>query len=382
MFDSNAPGGTTATVDGTSATKSTKVALDTALTSDIIPADTAPTCSDSNCIFMGWTTDKDASVVEGKKNADLVGTTPTGSVTTYYAKWFSPTSGFWLSSTNTTGTQLSDFTGDTNYRSDKDIVEDMRIMHVGNTTANATAYSEATTRWNSYYSNDVKLYATYNGGSSEKMYDGSTTSALNGLVEFRILQVGAHDSDGSVVSFMATHVLPTAEQMNTSDTNVGGWNKTALRKKLQSGGEIYNKFPTALTSVIKKVNKLNHVGGASTSQYASGTTTNDSFWLISYGELYSKGTYYNSAPRCDGTTYQWCKDNEIDGDSAKNAVLAYKTRSSATPGSCLGSTCHWWQRSTVVSTQGSNFMRTNEDGGVYGTFIASVNIGVVPAFAF
>ena len=53
MFDSNAPSGTTATVDGTSATKSTKVALDTALTSDIIPADTAPTCSDSNYIFMG-----------------------------------------------------------------------------------------------------------------------------------------------------------------------------------------------------------------------------------------------------------------------------------------------------------------------------------------
>ena len=327
------------------------------------------------------------AVVEGKKNADLVGTTPTSSVTTYYAKWFSPTSEFWLSSTNTTGTQLSDFTGDTNYRSDKDIVEDMRVMHVGNTTTNATAYSEVTARWNTYYSNDVKLYATYTGGETEKTYV-NTKSAVNGLVEFRIMEVSGEaghlnttddtsSSDGSVVTFMATHVLPTAEKMQTSQTNAGGWDATTLRKKLNSDGDIYNKFPTALTSAIYPVEKLNNAAGGAAAD-AAGTTTTDAFWIISYSELYTTGTYNSSSPKNEGTSYQWCIDKSINGNTS-NPVLVYTTRSGHTAGSSSSSDSCWWERSPRVANA-TSFRRLNKSGDP--TYNAAANnlYGVVPAF--
>ena len=392
VFDASAPSGTTATVDGSSAKVSKGLATGATLTSDLIPADTAPTCSNSSYTFMGWSESKDAIVTSGKKKADLAGdgVTITGTKT-YYALWFKDDGTFWMSNTNTSGTQQSDFTGLTNYRTAKQIVEDMRVMHVGNTTANATAYSEVTTRWGTYYDNDVKLYATYSGGASEKMYDGTTTSALNGLVEFRILEVSgeaghlntngvANSSDGSVVTFMATHVLPTAEDMNATGTSNGGWNAMPLRAKLQSGGAIYNKFPTALTSAIKKVDKLNHVGGNSSDQSASGTTTNDLFWLISYSEIYYTGTYFATAPMNEGTAYKWCIDKNIDGSNA-NGVLAYTTRSGATPGSCDFNYCCWWQRSPRVGNNGSYF-DVSKDGKTASATYPYRKLGVAPAFCF
>lgn len=378
-FVANAPNGTTATVDGENATKTTNVVKGTTLGTDMIPEASSVTCSDDTWEFVGWSEDPASLPSEAStKEALAAEAVELTGQKTYYAVWKDTASNeFWLSSTNTSGTQESDFSNDANYRTAREILNDITILRAG--TINAS-YETVLERWNGYYDDDARLYSIYEGGARETMFDGTTTSALNGLVEFRILQVGAHDGDGSVVTFMATHVLPTAEQMNATHTNVGGWNATALRSKLQSGGEIYAKFPSALTSAIKEVKKLNHVGGGSTSQTEDGTATEDAFWLISYSELYKTGIYATFAPKNEGTAYNWCQDKNIDG-YAGNAALCFKTRSGATPGSCNSDNSYWWERSPFVGSSGT-FERVKYDGDPSTDGVPSNYCGVAPCFAF
>ena len=387
-FDANAPSGTTATIGGKKEIVTKRMSNGTKLTSDIIPADTAVTCNDSTWEFAGWAENPALLPGNASKNADLAAKAValTGQKT-YYAIWKDKaTSDFWLSSTKVDGTQVSDFTSDVNYRTGREILNDVDILKKG---SDNSSYATVLERWNGYYDNDVKLYATYSGGESEPDYNNST-SALNGLVEFRILEVSgesghlnkrgvASSSDGSVVTFMATHVLPTAYEMDGS-SNEGGWNQAGLRAKLQSGGEIYGKFPSSLTGAITKVNKLNNIGGEDSSQSAAGTTTNDAFWLLSYSELYSTGGYFSYAPMDEGTAYQWCTDKSISGNSA-NTILAYTTRAGATPGSCRISHCYWWERSPIVG-HSSYFMNVDNIGDPKDYNFTNYRFGVTPCFSF
>lgn len=384
-FDTNAPSGTTATLDGDSA-KTAKIKKGETLSTDYIPNDSEITCSDSTYTFVGWAESAESMANEALRKDELASkSVSVGENKHYYAIWAK--NDFWLSTTNSSGTTLADFVGDANFCSSTDIINDITVLREGTTN---TSYTQTFSRWNTYYANDVKLYSTYVGGASETLYGGGT-STLNGLVEFRILEVSGEaghmntsgdssSSDGSVVTFMATHLLPTAEQANALQDNTGGWSETALRKKLQSGGEIYNKFPTALTTNIHSPLKLNNAAGGASATTA-GTMTEDPFWLLSYSELYTTGTYCSYAPYNEGTPYKWCQDKVINGKNA-NAVLKYKTRSGAIPGSpSAGTGDYWWQRSPRHSTIYS-FMTVTPAGSIHDCYTPDTVRGVVPCFCF
>lgn len=72
-------------------------------------------------------------------------------------------------------------------------------------------------------------------------------------------------------------------RMNATDTNAGGWEKSELRAKMNSG-EIWNFMPSDFQSKVKAVEKLtNNVSG--TDKDAAVTATTDKLFLLSYSEI-------------------------------------------------------------------------------------------------
>ena len=71
--------------------------------------------------------------------------------------------------------------------------------------------------------------------------------------------------------------------MNATDTNAGGWEKSELRAKMNSG-EIWSLMPPDFQSKVKTVRKLtNNVGGID--KNAAVTATSDRLFLLSYSEI-------------------------------------------------------------------------------------------------
>lgn len=101
-------------------------------------------------------------------------------------------------------------------------------------------------------------------------------------------------------------VLATTYPMNTTDTNVGGWETSAMRKSTMQ--TIYNQLPVDLKSVVKQVKK----------QTSNGTDTiietNDYLWLLSQIEISgSNGGVYVG----EGTQYEYWKQHNNDNDRIK-----------------------------------------------------------------
>ena len=112
--------------------------------------------------------------------------------------------------------------------------------------------------------------------------------------------------------------LNQTQQMNTSNTNTGGWNGSAMRGRMST---YKSQLPAALRNVIKTVKKKSGTGGGS----SSGTQqTNDDLFLLSEIEIFGTTTYSVAG---EGTQYEWYKA----GNSRIKKVN--------------GSANSWWERS-------------------------------------
>ena len=114
-----------------------------------------------------------------------------------------------------------------------------------------------------------------------------TLKMTNGVtMTYRIIGMN-HDelSDGSGkagLTFLAT-ATGTSNHMNPTNTNAGGWKKSAARQNMNSGWG-WNLMPSDFQSKVKPVTKLtNNVGGKS--KNAAVTATSDRLFLLSYSEI-------------------------------------------------------------------------------------------------
>ena len=181
---------------------------------------------------------------------------------------------------------------------------------------------------------------------------------------------------------MATHVLPTAYQMNTTSTNVGGWGASQLRKDMNfvdgTAGAIYTKFSSDFVSQVKSVSKKYCTGNATTST----SSGNYKFWILSNSELGGSG-----APISEGSQYAWCSKTGTTYSASSNTALAnWKTRAGATPGSAYNAYANWWTRSPFAS-YAYRFSYVCSDGYIGNNYdyiydSASKYWGIVPAFCF
>lgn len=196
-----------------------------------------------------------------------------------------------------------------------------------------------------------------NGLMSDYFNIGDTKNVTIGDATYVVEIVGfSHDdkADGSGkagLTFGLKDCLNTAYQMNSSNTNAGGWGSCALRATLR--GDIWNQLPSDLRGVIKEVTKKASAGNS------SGTISSytDTLFLFAEKEIF-------------GST-----QHSVNGEGTQYAKF---TSSNTRIKKLNGSATYWWLRSP---SSGSSyyFCSVNLDGATYYDG-ASISRGV--AFGF
>jgi len=161
-------------------------------------------------------------------------------------------------------------------------------------------------------------------GMAQQFFKVGDSKTVNiGGTNYEVQIIGFNHDDKvsggkAAYSFQLVDCLNQTQQMNTSNTNTGGWNGSAMRGRMST---YKSQLPAALRNVIKTVKKKSGTGGGS----SSGTQqTNDDLFLLSEIEIFGTTTYSVAG---EGTQYEWYKA----GNSRIKKVN--------------GSARSWWERS-------------------------------------
>lgn len=160
---------------------------------------------------------------------------------------------------------------------------------------------------------------------------GTTWSIMlpNDRLEYRIIGINHDDlADGSGkagLTFLTTStIISLNSRMNATDTNAGGWEKSELRAKMNSG-EIWDLMPSDFQSKVTPVRKLtNNVGGGDENKNAAVTATSDKLFLLSYSEIVPTSYWASDYPwtSSEGTQYEAFKDKVTENNSNNSAIGA------------------------------------------------------------
>ena len=161
-------------------------------------------------------------------------------------------------------------------------------------------------------------------GMAQQFFKVGDSKTVNiGGTNYEVQIIGFNHDDKvsggkAAYSFQLVDCLNQTQQMNTNNTNTGGWNGSAMRGRMST---YKSQLPAALRNVIKTVKKKSGTGGGS----SSGTQqTNDDLFLLSEIEIFGTTTYSVAG---EGTQYEWYKA----GNSRIKKVN--------------GSANNWWERS-------------------------------------
>ena len=186
---------------------------------------------------------------------------------------------------------------------------------------------------------------------SAKLTNGKT-------LEYRIVGINHDDlADGSGkagLTFEATNTALGTQRMNATDTNVGGWDKSELRGRLNSG-DLWSLLSSELQSKVKSVKKTTDNQGGGTAGTPSATT--DKVFLLSSTEVWGDLDH-------DGTQYEYYKSKGVTTSNYSGASLG----------------CGHWTRS--VRPSASTYFRGVTSHGDYSNYDATDTIFVFPAFCF
>lgn len=190
-------------------------------------------------------------------------------------------------------------------------------------------------------------------GMAQQFFKVGDSKTVNiGGTNYEVQIIGFNHDDNvsggkAAYSFQLVDCLNQTQQMNTSNTNTGGWNGSAMRGRMST---YKSQLPAALRNVIKTVKKKSGTGGGS----SSGTQqTNDDLFLLSEIEIFGTTTYSVAG---EGTQYEWYKA----GNSRIKKVN--------------GSANYWWERSPRSGDTG--FFCSVVSSGNAGNFYAYDSSGV------
>ena len=234
----------------------------------------------------------------------------------------------------------------------------------GLTAEKMSLYGEAISR-NSAISGTTSTVYIDDGANHYKISVGDSINiAINGTAyAFKVMGFN-HDTLTSSTAYgsatatgKAGMTLQMADclagkaQMNSSNTNSGGWENCAMRKSNMA--TYLSQLTSAWQNVIKQVNKLSSAGSQSTTI----KTTADKIFLLSEVEIFGSTSYSVSG---EGTQYAYYK---AGNSKVKNVS---------------GSASYWWERSPYASSA-AYFCIVYSSGAAGNTF-ASYSHGV--AFGF
>lgn len=169
-----------------------------------------------------------------------------------------------------------------------------------------------------------------------------------------------HDdyADGSgkaPLTFQMHDIYATSYAMNSSNTNSGGWESTAIRTTRLPA--ILALMPSEVQAGVKEVNKITGQGGASSAI----ETTADKLFILSVNEIF--GFEPSNVAKGEGSRY------------------AYYANGNSTQKKQNGEYNYWWTRSPVT-TNSSGFFQVRTDGDRTSTNYPSGTYGVAFAFCF
>ena len=180
---------------------------------------------------------------------------------------------------------------------------------------------------------------------------------INGT-NYRIDIIGKnHDTYASggtaPLTFQMHDCYRTTYQMNSSNTNSGGWQNSAMRTTHLPA--ILNMMPAEVKAAIRDVQKKSSAG----SQSSSIQTTNDKLFLLSEIEIFGSTTFSFAG---EGTQYAYYQ-------AGNSKVKNLSGRSNT-----------WWERSP--RSRGSTYFCLVTSSGSANASYASLSYGVAFGFCF
>lgn len=147
------------------------------------------------------------------------------------------------------------------------------------------------------------------------------TISVNGTnYEFQIIGFNHDDKTAggkAGITFQMVDCLSTTYNMNSSNTNNGGWKNSAMRSRMST---FLSQLPSDLQSVIKDVNKLVSVGNNTSTI----ETVSDKLFLLSEVEIFGSTTYSFAG---EGSQYDWYKAGNTKAKKVNGFVTAWWERS-------------------------------------------------------
>lgn len=185
----------------------------------------------------------------------------------------------------------------------------------------------------------------------------SKTMTINGA-SYQVDIIGKnHDTytagGKAPLTFQLHDCYGETKNMNSSDTNSGGWTSCAMRSTHLPA--ILALMPTEVQNGIREVNKLTSAG----SQSSTINTTADKLFLLSEVEIFGSATHSAAG---EGTQYAYYK---AGNSKVKNVS---------------GSAKSWWERSPFASI--ANFFCLVGSDSNAGSNYASNSFGVAFGFCF
>lgn len=206
-------------------------------------------------------------------------------------------------------------------------------------------------------------------GESSKVYakakaamDTGTTWSMkltnDKTMTYRIIGINHDDlADGSGkagLTFEITNDAMGKQCMNATDTTAGGWEKSELRGRLNSG-DLWSMLPSRLVGKIKAVKKMTgNKGGGSV---GAPTPTTDRIFLLSSTEIWGNLD-------SDGFQYEYFKDMGVTKSNISGSRTSY----------------HHWTRSLIQGY--STAFRFVDATGDWCPDRAADTCYVLPAFCF
>lgn len=161
--------------------------------------------------------------------------------------------------------------------------------------------------------------------------------------------------------------------MNDSNTNVGGWKDSSMRKTLLGNSNsptsplansLMAALPSDLRAVMKSVTKYTDNTGNASNSSGNVTATTDYLWLLAEFEVQGGRSYANQYEQNSQLQYDYYK--------AGNSKIAYKH-------TAVGTAVWWWLRSPYYTSTGSFCYVYTGGGGDYGG--AYYSAALLPGFA-
>ena len=287
------------------------------------------------CGFKYWTTNADGtgSVFGDGYTGDVV-TTIEGQTVDLYAQWTTTALGdFWIAKSSKITTSLDnagvanpEYTSPTAnvLYTQTDLAE---IFPKLKSQVNSRVRASDPEILDSGETNYVRLFSQWMDNDNYHLYtqiNGTDGTSENDYVEFRVVQVGSHDNDDSVVTWQATHVLP--EQWGIwitagSDAarNYNNWNTTDLHFAMaKEDGVVSKLFKASLRTWGNTITpEKTYVNGNNTVTGGAGSSW---LWIMSASEMSKIDKDDWSILKNEGSQYDFWADKGLTYTSSSKAI--------------------------------------------------------------